>query len=95
MRRPSILPRAIVRRPPRARPEHTCGIFLSRLPVQIDFTERTPPETDAATNHVMNLAVPQGFAVASGNAKLHAQALDYAEKNNIDYSAAVLAVGGA
>lgn len=67
--------------------------FLGRLPVQIDFAERAPASSDhrRGADAPARIRLPAGTE-AGGNAELHAQVLDFAERNGVDYETALTRV---
>ena len=67
--------------------------FLSSLPVQVDFSERSAPTgEEAAGEPKATIRVPAGYHVAQDQAALHQRILNFAEKNNVTYDEAVTAV---
>lgn len=67
--------------------------FLGRLPVQVDFGERSRPGPLPAA---VNFSAPAGYTVDSANLAIHAKALAWLETHpDQSYQAAVTAVTGA
>ncbi|MBF0339777.1 MAG: peptidase [Magnetococcales bacterium] len=64
--------------------------FLGKMPKQIEFGEKTPPETRAPARSAH--PVPPGYTVDPARLALHQQALAYAASHNVDYITAVTAV---
>ena len=65
--------------------------FLDRLPVQIDFSERARGSADGP-HPAPGLKVPAGYSVATENAELYRRAVEFAEKNSVDFDAAIMHV---
>ena len=70
--------------------------FLESLPVQVDFSERAPADTDP---HRDAARVDKGFrapadAAVGGNAELHRKVLDFAAREGVDYDTALTRVAG-
>ena len=65
--------------------------FLTELPVAVDFTEKSAPETPPTTKH-HKVAVPDGYRVDPKDAAKHQAILSYAETNKVDFVTAALAV---
>ena len=65
--------------------------FLTRLPVQVDFSERAPAGAPAPAP-VPGMALPAGHEVDAGQAGLHQRALQFAEQHNVVYDEAVTRV---
>lgn len=63
--------------------------FMAKLPERVDFSERGAGEREEDT---VSYSAPTGYDVNPEKAKLHKQALEYAEKNSCDYVTAVNAV---
>jgi hypothetical protein len=63
--------------------------FLSDLPQAVDYSERAPGGDEDPAGSV---EAPDGYSVDPEKAKLHKQALEYQEKNDVDYVTAVQAV---
>lgn len=65
--------------------------FLTGLPAQVDFAERSAVETDEAT---ADFAAPNGYTVDPESLALHRKILAYQRQHDTDYATAAQAVGG-
>lgn len=63
--------------------------FLTDLPQAVDYAERGGGEGE---DDIAAYQAPDGYSVDPEKARLHAQALEYQEKNDCDYVTAVFAV---
>ena len=64
--------------------------FLERLPKQVDFSERAP--TPGAPTPAPAMKIPSGYSMAPENAELHRRAVEFAERENVDYDTAIVRV---
>lgn len=67
--------------------------FLKRLPVQVDFSERTA-DTGTRLETTAQFAAPAGYDVDAARLALHHKALAHARDKNVPYEQALRAVGG-
>ena len=67
--------------------------FLSRLPEQVDYAERSADDEGARSD--ARFGLPRGGNGDPDRAALHKRALEYAEKHKVDYPAAVMALENA
>lgn len=65
--------------------------FLGRLPVQVDFAERSGGAVDDPASRP-GIEAPPGYQVRPDRAELHQRALAYAEQHKVDYMTAAIAV---
>ena len=63
--------------------------FLSRLPQQVDFSERAAPGAADPPANTAGLRLPAGVAVDPHNAELHRRVVAFAEKHGVTYDEAV------
>ena len=67
--------------------------FLSRLPVQVDFSERSAPTGgEADPSPAPPVAVPAGFEIDAASAQIHKRAVVFAERHGVDYDTAILRI---
>ena len=65
--------------------------FMTRLPVQVDFSESTTANTEA--NHPPHYTTPRGYQVDQDGLTTHNKILAYAKSRDIDYLTAALTIG--
>ena len=65
--------------------------FLSRLPVQVDFSERAPGTGDDPPA-TAGMALPAGYGVDPEQAQLHQRVVQFAEKNGVSYDEALTSI---
>ena len=65
--------------------------FLSRLPVQVDFSERAPGTGDDPPA-TAGMALPAGYSVDPEQAQLHQRVVQFAEKNGVSYDEALTTI---
>lgn len=66
--------------------------YLGRQPVRIDYSERSAPRGENLDATAPTAGMPRGATYSPERIELHRKALAYAEKHEVDYLAAVLAV---
>lgn len=72
----------------RTTPRELLREFLAELPVQVDYAERSAPSADDATD-VPGYQPPPGYQADPKRARLHRDALAYADQHNVAYDQAV------
>lgn len=82
--------------PPEARPAGAwLRRWLARLPVQVDYAERSRPDAGASAGRTPAIAVPDGWSVAPEPNALHDRVVQFAEKHGVSYDEALGRVAGA
>lgn len=72
----------------KATPRQLLREFLAELPVRVDYAERSAPSGDDA-NDLPGYQPPPGYQADPKRARLHRDALAYAEQHNVAYDQAV------
>ena len=68
--------------------------FLRRLPVQVDFAERSAAAAVVSPTATVQFAAPSGYDVDTARLELHQRALDHSRHHNVSYEQALAALGG-
>lgn len=65
--------------------------FLSRLPVQVNFSEIAAPNGDDSPLNA-GVTVPAGYSIDPEQAQLHQRVVQFAEKNHVSYDEALTSI---